>query len=500
VVSEAQSDSVAAVDLGSNSFHMMIARIVRGGELHVVDRLREQVQLAAGLEHGRIHPVAEARALACLERFGQRLRDLPRGHVRAVGTNTLRQAREPKDFLVRAHEALGHPIEVLPGLEEARLIYLGAAHDLADDRARRLVVDIGGGSTECIIGERFEPIAADSLHMGCVSYSQRFFPDGRITRERMKQAIIAARLELQSMEVRYRELGWSEAVGTSGTANSIAAIVRANGWSAEGITPRALKKLRKALVAAGKVENLALPGLAPDRTWIINGGVAILSAIFESLGVETMTVANGALREGLAYDLVGRIQHEDVRDRTIDALMERYTVDREQAKRVERTARSLLEQAWEPLGLHFDQAEQVLTWASRLHEIGIAVAYSGYHKHGAYLLSNSDLPGFSREGRALLAALVLGHRRKVRRSTFAALSATQAELAQKLCVLLRLAVLLNRGRSPRSFSDVRLKVSGARLSLRFPPRWLDEHPLTRADLENEAVALRKGLGYELTFE
>lgn len=490
---------MAAVDLGSNSFHMLLARMVHG-QLQPVDKIREQVQLASGLHKGQLDPEAQDRALACLERFGQRLRDLPGAHVRAVGTNTLRQTRDPEDFLERAERALGHSIEILPGREEARLVYLGAAHDLANDGARRLVVDIGGGSTECIIGERVEPIEADSLYMGCVSFSQQYFGDGVITRDRMKKAIIAAQLELQSIERRYRDLGWKEAVGTSGTINAIEAVVVANGWSQDGITPKGLKKLRKALVSAGSVQKLSsFSSLAADRAPVFPGGVAILCAVFESLDVQHMIPSAGALREGLAYDLVGRMHDEDIRDRTVDSFTRRYHVDREQAARVEQTALALFQQIDPSWSTGTDDARRYLCWAARLHEIGAAVAYSGYHKHGAYLVAHGDMPGFSRQDRQALAALIQGHRRKLRRSNFTQLPSDVAASVEGLCIVLRLAVLLNRGRSTRPMPEIHLDWNQSVLSLRFPEGWLEEHPLTRADLENEAGYLRKGAGVTLRF-
>jgi exopolyphosphatase / guanosine-5'-triphosphate,3'-diphosphate pyrophosphatase len=486
---------IAGIDLGSNSFHMVVARVVRG-RLHVIDRMREVVRIAAGLDERRqLTLEAKARALACLRRFGQRLRGMPPASVRAVGTNTFRQARQIRPFLLQAERALGHDIEVLPGREEARLIYVGVAHDLPDASGQRLVVDIGGGSTECIIGEGFEPVEADSLYMGCVAWSLRFFPEGRIRDKAMREAQIAAALELQPIQRRYRALGWSECIGSSGTALHIESILRANGFASDGITAKGLERLRKELVAAGRLDELRLRGLEPDRLAVLPGGLAILSAIFEGLRIQRMRVSNGALREGLLHELVGRIRHEDIRDQTIRRLAEHYHVDLEQAARVEQLALRLLPQVLER-DAEEEQARQVLSWAARLHEIGLSVAYAGYHKHSAYLVTNSDLPGFSRDDQQVLAAIILGHRRRLPTAAFEELPPEHVALALRLCLLLRLAVCLNRSRSTVRLPVPHLEIHGKRWDLAFDRQWLDQHPLTKADLLEEASRL-EAAGFEL---
>jgi len=481
---------VAAVDLGSNSFHMVVARMVNGQPI-LVDRLRERVALAEGLDDKkRLTPGMQAKALEAMHRFGQRLRDMPRGSVRAVGTNTLRQARNTRAFLVRARRALGHPIEVISGREEARLIYGGVAHSLADDPGKRLVVDIGGGSTECIIGERFEPLATDSLYMGCVTFSLRFFPKGEIGRKRMDEAVIAAQREVAPLEQHYRALGWERAVGASGTILAIESILRAKGWSERGITAGGLRKLRKVVVDARRTQALHFPGMPAERAGVLPGGLAILIAIFESLQIERMSITTGSLREGLLYDLLGRMRHEDARERTIRQFTQRYHVDNEQAGRVEHTALACLEQVARRWGLRDPEHRRLLTWAARVHEMGLSVNYSGYHKHGAYIAEHADMPGFSREDQQVLAALVGGHRRKLPMEVFRELPPARSRDALALCVLLRLAVTLNRIRSAREVPAPRLSAQGHRLRLRFPRGWLRQHPLTRADLDEEAALLR----------
>jgi exopolyphosphatase/guanosine-5'-triphosphate,3'-diphosphate pyrophosphatase len=490
VPQRADSDTLAAVDLGSNSFHLVVAAVV-GDDLRILDRRRERVALAAGLDSRKLlNAETQERALACIERFGERLRGLPSGSIRAVGTSALRMARNARPFLARAGEALGQPVEVIPGSEEARLIYLGVAHDLSGDARRRLVVDIGGGSTECILGERFEALRTDSLHMGCVNYSNRFFQTGELSPDAMERAVIAARLEVRPLERPYRTLGWSECIGSSGTVVAVSEILRENGWAESGITEKGLRRLRKAVASAGHVDRLSLPGLQTERAPVIAGGVAILSAIFEGLAIETMQVSQGALREGILYDLLGRVRHEDLRDRTIKGFGERYRVDAEQAERVRQTALTLLEQAAPEWGIEPELGQKFLEWASRLHEIGLSVSYGGYHKHGAYLVGYSDMPGFSREDQQLLAILIGGQRRKLALSSLDDLPSSLQKPALRLCVLLRLAVLLNRNRSTQPLPAMKLTVKRGGYALEFPPGWLDENSLTRADLGEEAAFLR----------
>lgn len=484
---------VAAVDLGSNSFHMVVAR-VDSGELKVVDRLKESVRLAGGLADDKtLTEEARARALQCLERFGQRLRSFPARRVRAVGTNTLRMARGSRDFLKAAGAALGHDIEVVSGFEEARLIYLGVAHSLADDGRRRLVVDIGGGSTELIVGKGFEPHTMESLHMGCVSLTRKHFGGGEITRKRLTCAEMDARVELEPVEHRFRALGWDRAVGASGTVRAIEQVLRENAWSEFGITAAGLAQLRQAMLEAGRLDKLDLPGLSAGRAQVLPGGFAVLAAAFEALGIERMEAADGALREGVIYDLIGRRGQEDVRARSVAALAARYHVDQAQARRVGDTAAGL------HAGLQWQldaDSERMLRWAATLHEVGLDISHSQYHKHGGYVVTHTDLAGFSREEQRLLALLVRAHRRKFPVALFSELPDGWAEQARWLAVLLRLSVVLHRGRTDTSMPRLHLSAEGESLRLRFPEAWLDAHPLVRADLEQERDYLAAA-GYRL---
>jgi len=489
-------ETIAAIDLGSNSFHMIVAR-VDNGDLQVIDRLREMVRLGAGLdERKQLIPEVRARAIDCLERFGQRVRDLPPGSVRAVGTNALRQTRKSGHFLEEAQAALGHPIEIISGHEEARLVYLGVAHGLAADMEQRLVVDIGGGSTELIIGEGFNTKRRESLYMGCVSMSRTYFPDGTISAKAMERAELAAALELRPIRREYRRIGWQTAIGSSGTIRSIKEVVRNAGWSEAGITLSSLQQLRQALISFGHTDKLQLEGLKQERHAVFPGGVAILLAVFKTLHIEQMQVSTEALREGLLYEMLGRIRHEDVRERTVSSLCSRYGVDLTNAQLVEKTAQALFAQVAKQWDLSSNYRD-TLGWAARLHEIGLTVSHSQFHKHGAYLINNSDLSGFSRQEQALLATLIQGHRRKFPLAIFESLPSNIRENARRLCLLLRLAVLLHRGRSASLEVEPKLTVSNKHLKLKFPAGWLETHPLTQMELEQEAARL-DGIGIKLS--
>jgi exopolyphosphatase/guanosine-5'-triphosphate,3'-diphosphate pyrophosphatase len=325
--------------------------------------------------------------------------------------------------------------------------------------------------------------------MGCVNWSLRFFR-GEVTRENMERARIAARLEVQTLERRYRSLGWEECIGASGTVLAVEQILRANQWTDGGITEKGLRKLRKALIEVGLPADFpSIPGLEAERANVIAGGVAILDALFDGLEIERMDVSQGALREGVIYDLLGRIRHEDVRDKTIRRFMERHQVDMEQAGRVQRTALALFQQAHEGLEVDPSLGEHFLVWSSRLHEIGLSIGYPGYHKHGAYIVEHSDMPGFSREDQVMLAALIEAQRRKFPPTRIEALAPSQRRIVERLALPLRLAVLLERSRGQSKVPRIGIEARKGGYMLDFPKGWLDDNPLTRADLEQEAARL-----------
>ncbi|MBD8879253.1 MULTISPECIES: Ppx/GppA phosphatase family protein [Rhodanobacter] len=489
---------LAAVDMGSNSFHLIVARMEHG-EPRVIDRLRDSVRMAAGLRSdGSLDADRRARAMDCLARFGQRIAGLPSQRVRAVATNTVRRLAAPHAFLTAAEAALGHPIEVVSGREEGRLIFLGAAHDLPASREPRLVMDVGGGSTEFIIGRGLAPLHTESVQAGCIASTLRFFPGGKLNRKRWQRARGEIGVLLQQFAEDYRESGWQEAFGSSGSAKAIGAVVQAMKLSDDGITPASLAGLRDAILAQGSIATLKLPGLAEERAPVLAGAVVIFEAAFEALGIARMRVCESSMREGLMWDLLGRAVGSDPRTGSIDALATRYGVDRAQARRVESTALQLFDQvakAWKLDG----EAREWLSWAARVHEIGLAIAHSQHHHHGAYILRHADLAGFSRQEQQLLAAVVEMHRRKPDKAVIATLPQRYRPLARYTTALLRLAVLFRRGRRAESLPPMKLSATRQRLRLSLPAAWLEQHPLSEADLHQEqAPMIELGLELELS--
>ena len=489
-------DMLAALDLGSNSFHMVVAQRVLG-QLRVVDRLRETVRMAEGLNgFGGLSADAQARAMECLSRFGQRIADIPPAHVRAVATNTVRQLRAPGSFLLPAEAALGHAIDVVSGREEARLVYLGVAHaQPPKDDELRLVIDIGGGSTECIIGRGMQPLERESLQAGCIASTRRFFPSGKLSRKKWKDALTEVTAEFQQFASTYRSLGWDEAIGSSGTNKAIGEICAALKLTKGAITAEALPQVRERLLQADRIEDIDLPGLSADRRPIIAGGVLVLEAVFAALGLQRMQVSKGALREGVLYDLLGRGGADDPREVSVDALMHRYAIDAAQAARVEATALRLFDQVATAWALDGDDRRK-LSHAARLHEIGLAIAHSGYHGHGAYILEHSDIAGFSQQEQRVLAALVRTHRRGIPKSAFDMIPDRLLANARHVAALLRLAVLLHRAHETDDMPVLRLQAEGDRLQLTLDERWLRARPLLRADLAGEPDNML-GLGLAL---
>ena len=477
---------------------MVVARHSHG-QLVILDRLREMVRLAAGLsDSDRLDDEASARALRCLERFGQRLRAMHADSVRVVGTNALRRARRKRWFLERARAALGHPIEIISGLEEARLIYSGVAHTSPMSTDKRLVMDIGGGSTEIVIGEGFNPLLLESLSVGCVGLAASCFDDGKISEKRFERARTAVRLELEPVLESYRKLGWQQACGSSGSVRVIGDVLRHLYPDEPMITLGNLRKLADRVIAAGHVQELGLPDVDVERAPVFPSGLAILLEVAESLQIDRMRIAEGAMREGLLYDLMGRFTDEDARVRSVRAMEKRYHVDSAQADRVEQTALAMLEQVTEAWKLDEPLAEMALGWAARLHETGLDIAHSKYQRHSAYLLENADMPGFPREEQLLLSVLVGAHRRQLSLESVEDLLPPWDRRCEFLIVILRLAVLLHRGRSPQPLPEVRLRVKGRVVTLELPARWMKEHPLTLEDLEQEKQYL-KDAGFRLSF-
>jgi exopolyphosphatase / guanosine-5'-triphosphate,3'-diphosphate pyrophosphatase len=497
----AEPSVLAAVDLGSNSFRMEIGRVV-GSQIYTLDSIREPVRLASGLTKEKLlGREAFQRGLTVVDRFGERLRGFAPRDVRAVATNTLRVARNAKDFLAEAERKLGFPIEVIAGREEARLIYFGVAHLQEPGDGRRLLVDIGGGSTELIVGAGYRPEIMESVYVGCVGYSMRYFPGELCTKAAFREAELSARHQFEVVSKTLRRKGWTEAIGSSGTARALADILEENGFSDHGITAAGLDELKAAMIRATRTSDLRLAGLKQDRIPVLPGGLSIMTAAFAELAIERMTVSDGGLRTGVLYDLLGRTRHEDMRDTTVREFMQRYGVDEAQAQRVAQLAAqfwySLSEER--PSDLQekggADGTDRVLSWAAQLHEIGLSISHNGYHKHSAYILSNADMPGFSRKEQTTLAMLVLGHTGKLAKMK----DYLEADDDWRPLVCLRLAAVVFRSRIDAPVPKLTLRQDKWRLMMEVPVKWLEANPLTEYDLRQEIDELAKfGIALEIS--
>ena len=489
----ARQETLAAVDLGSNSFHLEIGRVVEH-QIYPLDAVREVVRLGGGLTaEKRIDRATQAAAFEALAKFAERLRGFARQRVRAVGTNALRVAKNGSQFLREARAVLGFPIEVISGREEARLIYLGVAHALPVSAQRRLVVDVGGGSTEFVIGTGLEPQLTESLYMGCLSYSLKYFGEGKIDKPRMKAAELAARQELAGILHAYRGAGWDEAVGSSGTARSLENILRENGFAAQGLTREGLEKLRALLVKHERADPDRIGGLRPNRAPVLPGGVAIMKAVFDELGIDSMRVSEGALRHGVLYDLLGRVEHRDMREVTVAQFMRRYHCDPAQAERMKSLALTIYDALTPGADREEDAERQLLEWSARLAEIGLSIEHAQYHKHSAYVLSNADMPGFSRMEQARLARIVLAHRGKLRKMQDAGLEGAD----WKLVFALRVAALILRRRTDAGLPFLRVAADTGGFAIDLPQSWLDDNALSAAALESETDHW-KSVGMKLT--
>ena len=487
--------TIAAVDLGSNSFRLQVARVV-GDQVYPLDSLREAVRLGAGLTTDKLlDDDSQERALACLRLFGERLRGLPPHAVRVVGTNTFRVAKNAAQFLRKAEEALGFPVEVVAGREEARLIYLGVSHELPAISGKRLVVDIGGGSTEFIIGHHLTPRHMESLYMGCVSFSRRFFPDGKITRAAINRAEIAVRTEVQTIAAEFRKGNWDEAVGSSGTARALSDVLEQRGYTVSGITAEGLDALREELLRIGDSKKLAAHGVRPDRIPVLPGGFAIMAGLFAELEIQQMRVSDSAMREGVLYDLIGRFSHQDMRDITVRQFMQRYQVDGAQARRVEQMAHQFMSSFSSRYAPdQYEEMEQHLGWAASLHELGISIAHSGYHRHGAYIIENADMPGFSRTEQRYVGFLIRAQRGNLVKSC-----EDMANVSDWCPVVaLRLSVLFCRNRMDSDLPVLGLQIAEKTFALSLPKGWLKANPLTENALQAEVKAWQAiGIRFEL---
>jgi exopolyphosphatase/guanosine-5'-triphosphate,3'-diphosphate pyrophosphatase len=480
---------LASVDLGSNTFRLLVVEVHEssaGPQMRLLDQIREAVRLGAGLDHEReLSPEAQQRAFEALGRFCERLRGFELDSVRAVATNTVRVARNGAEFLERASDALGYPIEVIAGREEARLIYLGAAHSLPQDHRMRLIVDIGGGSTECIVGVDHQPKRRESFQMGCVAMTQEFFADGKISKGAFRKARLRCGELLAAHARAFRRLDWAYAVGTSGTAKALWQVGQAE-FGQQRITRDSLAAMEAMALRAGSTSALQAQGLKPERKPVFCAGLAVMQAVFDEFQVESMDYCDAALREGILFDLLGRASGADQREITICHLVERYGMDDAHGRQVAAVAVDLF------AGLHRGAADpyylQFLGWAARIHEIGSFIAHADAHKHGGYVVANADLPGFSGTEQRLLSLLVLGQSGGLRKIRTKAPAPT--EWMMILC--LRLAVILQRRRDGRPTPITLQPAAGAAGGWRMElaAQWAGQHPLTNQSLANETELWR----------
>ncbi|MEI4957540.1 exopolyphosphatase [Aeromonas caviae] len=474
----------AAVDLGSNSFHMVIARLTEG-RMQIIDRIKERVRLAEGMdEQRRMSPEAMARGLDCLALFAERLTNIKPDQIRIAGTYTLRRASNARDFVREAAKVLNHPIEIISGQEEARLIYQGVAHTQHIE-GQVLVVDIGGGSTELIIGEGFEHKALTSRKMGCVSFTQSFFGNGKLGEKAFNAAVLEAQHQLAPIINQYRKLGWQSCLGSSGSIRTVRDVLQGEEWTDGAITLAGLERLKEEMLKHKRVDQLKLAGLTEERQGVFAAAVAILLGLFTSLPIERMEYSDGALREGLLYEFEERLQHHDIRERTALALSTHYRIDKRQATRVERSVLSLFDALSGPWEMPEEPYRAILGWAARLHEIGLAINYSGIHKHSAYILQNTDLPGFNQDDQALLAALVRFHRKGLKLSELPALPNHDEQTVLRCIRILRLAVAAHHRRQDNLLPDWHVQAAGDQLVVTLPLDWCDENKLLMQNLEKE---------------
>ncbi len=470
---------IAAVDLGSNSFRLEVSRVVNG-QLYALDSLKETIRLAAGLREDKtLDEDSQHRALDCLRRFGERLRGLPPDSIRAVGTNTLRVAKNAPRFLEQAQAVLGVPIEIIAGHEEARLIYIGVAHSMPRASDRRLVVDIGGGSTEFIIGRQFKPLVMESLYMGCVTFTSRHFPEGQVTAKNFRAAELVAATELQVLMQRFKAGQWGHAVGSSGTAKALMEMLEQNGFAGRGITPEGLAFLRERLIDAGDPRKLTLAGLRADRLPVLPGGLAIMCAVFKALGIKEMATTESGLREGVLYEMIGRFEHRDIRAVTVNEFCQRYQVDMAQSRRVTGLCLSLFKQA--ASRETYAQYAQYLAWAAAMHEIGISIAHASYHKHSAYIIDHADMPGFSKPEQAMIAGILQAQRGRLGKVS----PRVTGREGWLMVLCLRLSALMHRDRSHIPAPRLRLMMKTRGFDLDIGGAWLSKNPLTQANLEIE---------------
>ncbi len=477
---------IAAMDLGSNSFHMVVAKVVEQ-DLQIISRHKQRVHLASGLNKDmQLSEEAIQRGLDCLQMFSERLQGFDKSNVRIAATHTLRQARNAKDFIRRAKAILPFDIEIIPGEEEARLIYLGVAHTQVESESK-LVVDIGGGSTELIIGKEFNAELVNSKQMGCVSFNEHYFANGKLSHKNFAKAMLAAEQKLESIAAAYRKKGWQLAFGASGTVKAICEVLIGLGYDDGIITKERLTDLTEHLVKWQHIDDIEFAGLGDERKQVFASGVAILCAVFNALKIKEMYFSDGALREGLLYEMEERFARSDIRMRTTENLANIHYVDLEHAARVKGHASELLTQIHQQLGIKKkSELFSLLEWAALLHEVGLSIAYRGFHRHSAYILQNTNMPGFNNEQQLVLATLVRFQRKALKLNEVPEFNLYKRRHIISLIRVLRLAILLNVQRNDDPIPEMNLSVTEETWTLSCPePDWEENNKLLIADLLEE---------------
>lgn len=483
---------LGAVDLGSNSFRVVIAR-VESERIVPQSYWKETIRLAGGFdENGALTPEAQARALTALARFRERLSGIPPERVRAVGTQAMRAATNAEAFLAKAQEALGYRIDILSGHEEARLVFKGCAQTLPPSEKRRLIIDIGGASTEFIIGRGAQADKCESYKIGCVNTSLRFFPDGKFSPKAFDRAVVACCADLEDSIRAFGSPNYDEAYGSAGTFGAVSDMCVSLGWSDGEVRPEHLEKLRRMLLEMHDAKSVRFEGLKEDRREVIAGGLAVLIACYRTLGIESMRPASGALRIGLLHDLWGRVEHRDTRDITIAEIARAGRVDAEQAKNVTDTALAF----FRVLRPEAPQEEsKLLSWAATLHEVGMTINTSRYHRHGEYIVRNTDMPGFSRHDQDVMAKLILAQRGNLKKMQ----SDLDGSVSADAVLALRLAVIFMHARTTPSLPVFAFERNDSTLRLRMDPVWLNAHPLTDHLLQEESAYWSR-IGREVLME
>lgn len=494
-----QQRHVAAVDLGSNSFHLIVACVEADGTVRIIDRIKEMVRLGSGLDsRNYLDEESQQRALDCLSRFSQRLQNIRKKDIRISGTNTLRLAKNSQKFIKLARKVLDHKIDIISGIEEARLVYQGAIYGLSENENNRMVIDIGGGSTEIIIGKNKAPIMLESIGAGSSSMTSRFFPDGIISKSRVKHADIYVRQKIEEIREDYLETGWDQCVGTSGSIKAIAKVLLLSGISDGTITTKNLKTLLDTLLKIELIPDIHLEGLTNDRRPVFIGGVVILYSLFKALKIKSMNVSDGALREGLMLDIVGRIQHHDIRELSVQQMIKRFSVRVRHANNIDVTCQYLINRLQKSHPIKDESLLQILSWAAQLHEIGLVISHRSYHHHSAYLVQNSDMPGFSIQEQQLLSILIRYHRKSVNIEDFETFSKKQLKDIFYVLIVLRLSIIINRSISGSDeIMNYEFNINNKNVKLAFSEKWFDENALTLADLQNEMRYLKQ-IGYMLS--